>query len=100
MTAAHKRLLVGVAFGFTMAAVVWLNVSEASPLFGYLMQEPRIGHALLVANLPALFLSRVISGTPPSTAVVLLACFTQWFAIGSGLSFALWRGARPGHRTG
>ena len=90
MELVHKRLALGLAVGLGMSFVVWLNLSEASPLFAYLMQNPRVGHSLLVLNLPALFVSRLLSGTPPSAIVVYSACFVQWFALGIGLSFALW----------
>lgn len=88
-----KRFALGFAAGVVMAAVVWLNISEASPLYAYLLENPRVGHSLLVLNLPALFISRVVSGTPPSEGVVYLACFFQWLAIGIALSFAIWRSA-------
>lgn len=99
MELVHKRLVLGLAIGLGMAVIVWLNLSEASPLYAYLMENSRVGHSLLVLNLPALFISRVLSGTPPVAVVVYVACFIQWFALGLGLSFALWR-RRPARRSG
>ena len=95
MGTARRRLSIGVALGTFMSAIVWLNLSEASPLYAELLQQPRIGHSLLVLNLPALFLSRLLFGTPPAIGVVVAACFLQWFALGIALSFGIWRGARP-----
>lgn len=93
----RKRLLFGLALGVTMSAVVWLNISETSPAYAYLLERPRVGHSLLVLNLPALLVSRVLAGTPPAPLVVYLACFVQWLALGIGLSFAIWRTtAQPG----
>ena len=97
METAHKRLALGLALGIAMSVIIWLNLSEASPAYTYLLENPRVGHSLLVLNLPALFLSRTISGTPPAPFVVYLACFIQWFALGIGLSLAVWRAApQPG----
>jgi hypothetical protein len=90
----YKRLWLGLTLGMAMCGVVWLNLSESSPFHVYLMQKPDVGYALLILNLPALFLGRILSGTPPPAAVVYLACSAQWFFIGIGLSFAVWR--RPG----
>lgn len=86
-----ERALLAFTLGVAMAALVWLNLSEASPLYSYFLETPRVGHTLLVLNLPSLFLSRVLSGTPPLAWVVYLSCFAQWSALGFGLSFAIWR---------
>ena len=74
-----------------MSLVVWLFVSDASPAYRYLLEQPEAGYGLLLLNLPALFVSRIVTGTPPDPTAVYLTCFAQWFALGFALSLAVWR---------
>jgi hypothetical protein len=85
-----KRLVLAAGAGLTMALSIWLFVGELSPARSYL-QDHAAGHVLMVLNLPALFIGRILSGTPPSEVVVYVACFIQWFAIGLVASAVIWR---------
>jgi hypothetical protein len=87
----RKPLALALGAGFAMCLAVWLFTNEASPTYVYFMQNPESGYGLLILNLPALFVSRLISGTPPSESIVYAACFLQWFGIGFALSFIIWR---------
>lgn len=79
-----------------MSLVVWLFVSESSPAYRYLLEQPGAGYSLLLLDLPALFVSRLVSGSPPAPIVVYVACFVQWFVLGLVLSFFVWRNQHPG----
>ena len=97
MSLEYKRLLLSLGLALGMSLIVWLNISEASPAYRYLLQQPEFGYALLVLNLPALFACNVFAGSPPTPFAVCLACSVQWFALGLVLSSFIWR--EPGDRT-
>lgn len=61
--------------GLLMSLLVWLFVSESSPVYRYLLEQHGAGQALLLLNFPALLLSRVVSGTSPTAALVYGLCF-------------------------
>jgi len=87
----------GTFFGAGVTVVVWLTVSEHSPLHQYLLWHPEIANAVVAPNIAAVIIGALASGNvhQPSELVTYAAIFIQWTLLGTLVSWLVLRRKVP-----